>query len=56
MRDVVSEVILPAVSFLVGLFVLYMALFAMGTKNQLCRDFGTKIYGRELTWIECLYL
>lgn len=35
---------------------LVFAMYYMGIKNQMCRDFGIEIYGRVLTWFECLVL
>lgn len=41
--------------FFVGIFIFYL-FQVLETKNKMCRDFGSVIYNRELTWFECIVL
>lgn len=54
--DSIVEAILIGVIIAVAVFFIATLLFFMNTKNQMCRDFGHRLYGRELNWTECFVL
>lgn len=33
-----------------------LVLCTVWTKTDMCKDFGEKMYGQELTWFQCLVL
>lgn len=55
MRDQIDALML-LVSFSVVAFILYFALLVVSTKSRMCDEIGSRLYGREMTWIECFAL
>lgn len=45
-----------SVVVIVTLLVCFEGIYFMQTKNKMCRDFGNKVYGHELSWLQCLVL